>query len=337
MRYESSVLSVSWLPSEAVTGVPRLPFDLHLTHYDDPPPDVVDDPAPLIESNQVRFANHLRAWVEIDDREIVDCGYSGGGHIAVTTAQVTGLRLAFAPIPYPDLQRRPSVHQDTVTFVQTTGGRSGIPAPRHVWGKPFIQIAAPVIWTTLELTIDVQGRARGSVIGASRVPRHWVYDSGGRLASKVGAMDFTRWYHESFGARTPWASADEAVLVTAVESDLERRLSTRIMRGGRPPLMRRLNPGETLVEQGQRGDELFVLLDGVLRVEVSGDVVAQIGPGAVLGERALLEAGRRTSTLRADTPCLVAVTTADGLNAQELTELSRWHHREDATPGPGGF
>ncbi|WP_448071770.1 hypothetical protein [Georgenia yuyongxinii] len=61
MRYESSVLSVSWLPSEAVTGVPRLPFDLHLTHYDDPPPDVVDDPGPLIAANRVRFANHLRA------------------------------------------------------------------------------------------------------------------------------------------------------------------------------------------------------------------------------------------------------------------------------------
>ena len=34
-----------------------------------------------------------------------------------------------------------------------------------------------------------------------------------------------------------------------------------------------------MVEQGEAGDELYLLLDGVLAVEVDGDEVAEIGPG----------------------------------------------------------
>src|SRR5205823_24368 len=38
MRYESSVTSLSWIPSEAVTGATRTAFDSGFTHYDAPPP-----------------------------------------------------------------------------------------------------------------------------------------------------------------------------------------------------------------------------------------------------------------------------------------------------------
>jgi hypothetical protein len=40
-----------------------------------------------------------------------------------------------------------------------------------------------------------------------------------------------------------------------------------------------------LVRQGDPGDELFLLLDGVLIVDVDGEPVAELGPGAVLGGR----------------------------------------------------
>jgi len=43
MRYESSVTSISWIPSEAVTGSTRVAFDAGFTHYDEPPPAQVDD------------------------------------------------------------------------------------------------------------------------------------------------------------------------------------------------------------------------------------------------------------------------------------------------------
>ena len=43
MRYESSVTSLSWIPSEAVTGSGRMAFDSGFTHYDDPPPAATKD------------------------------------------------------------------------------------------------------------------------------------------------------------------------------------------------------------------------------------------------------------------------------------------------------
>ena len=87
--------------------------------------------------------------------------------------------------------------------------------------------------------------------------------------------------------------------------------------------------GSTLVEQGQAGAELFLLLDGVLAVEVDDKAIAEVGPGAILGERALLEGGLRTATLRAVTPCRVAVATADEVSEEALAELAKGHRREE--------
>jgi CRP-like cAMP-binding protein len=122
-------------------------------------------------------------------------------------------------------------------------------------------------------------------------------------------------------------------VVTAVETALERELSSLVMRGGAKPRKRRVEPGATLVEQGAPGTELFLLLDGVLVVEVGGEPVAEVGPGAILGERAVVEGGTRTSTLRAVTPCRVAVAEEDRLDRDALVELSRGHRREDTGAG----
>jgi hypothetical protein len=53
----------------------------------------------------------------------------------------------------------------------------------------------------------------------------------------------------------------------------------------------------------------------------------------VLGERAVLEGGVRTSTLRAATTCKVASARGDQLDRSALTELSTGHRREDGTVG----
>jgi CRP-like cAMP-binding protein len=101
------------------------------------------------------------------------------------------------------------------------------------------------------------------------------------------------------------------------------------MRGGSKPTIRKLKQGEALVEQGQAGDELFLLLDGVLSVDVDGKALAEVGPGAILGERALLEGGTRTATLRALTPARVAVASAEQISPDALTQLATGHRRED--------
>ncbi len=76
------------------------------------------------------------------------------------------------------------------------------------------------------------------------------------------------------------------------------------------------------------GRDMYLLLDGVLSVEVDGTPVAQVGPGAVVGERALLEGGRRTATLRALTPSKVAAASGDDLSPETLSELAAGHRRE---------
>ena len=164
--------------------------------------------------------------------------------------------------------------------------------------------------------------------GASTFPRHWVYDERGVLSAKSGLIDFDEWYRGAFGPHSPWGDENSPAVVTMTESALERELSSTIMRGGRRPTMVKLAADETLVEQGQPGNELFLLLDGMLAVEVDGAIVAEVGPGAVVGERALLEGGTRTSTLRAVTDCRLAKADAAQLDPAALAELARGHRRE---------
>lgn len=113
-----------------------------------------------------------------------------------------------------------------------------------------------------------------------------------------------------------------------METALERELAATIMRGGEQPAIRRLPAGEHLTVQGEAGHEVFLVLDGVVDVEVDGEPLAEFGPGAVLGERSVLEGGRRTSTVTARTACRVAVATADQIDRATLAELSEGHRRE---------
>jgi hypothetical protein len=200
--------------------------------------------------------------------------------------------------------------------------------PAGRWRRPFVQYHAPTAWSSLSLTLSASGSVEWAVEGASRFPRHWIYGPDGRLAAKTGMVDFDDWYRDAFGEGTPWGDQDSPALVTAVESALERELSATIMRGGRPKI-RRFAEGSTLVRQGDEGRALYLVLDGVVSVDVDGVEVAALGPGALLGERALLEGGRRTSTLRAATAVKVAEARKVELDLDALASVSETHRRED--------
>lgn len=329
MRIESSVTSLSWIPSEAVTGMTRLPFEMGMAHYDPPPPDVLGDLEGLRAADRFRFANDLRAWIEVEDGRVVDCGYAGGGVIGSTTVRMGPRAVVFQAVAFPDLHLEPEVSESAVRFVQTAGGRTGVPAPRTVRRPPFVQVAAPLAWSTLALTIRADGTSEWEVPGASPFPRHWIYDHTGGLAAKTGMIDFEQWYRTAFGRYSPWGEEDSPALVTVAESASERELSARIMRAGTKPEILRLGEGEVLVKQGDPGDSIFLLLDGVLDVEVGGEKLAEVGPGAILGERAVLEGGTRTATLRAVTPVKVARAAAAAVDTAALAEVSRGHRREE--------
>jgi hypothetical protein len=328
MRIESSVTAVSWIPSEAVEGLPKIPFTMGVAHYDDPPPDVIEDLDALREADAFREGNELRAYVEVEDGKITGYGHLGRGHIGVTRMKLGPRELSVAAVALPTIQADPEVGDGWVRFTQTAGGRTGMPAPRRVRGKPFFQINSAIAWTTLALTIKADGSSEHELVGASPFPRHWVYDKEGKLVQKSGMIDFEEWYRESYGKNTPWGDEDSPAFVTEVESALERELSRSIMREDAASKPRRVEANEMLTEQGDPGDELFLLLDGVLAVEVDGETVAEVGPGAILGERAVFEGGNRTATLRAVTPAKVVAVPAAEIDPSALEELAGAHRRE---------
>jgi hypothetical protein len=330
MRIESSVTSLSWIPSEAITGIgTKLPFESGVAHYDDPPPEVVDDLEALRDEDRFRFANRLNAWIEVDNGAIVGFGQSGTGMIGSTTLRLGGRSATFQAIALPDIQPEPTVGPNEVVFLQTAGGRTGVPAPRRVRRAPFVQFAAPLAWTTLELTLRADGSSSHRLAGASPFPRHWIYDGDGKFSAKSGLIDFTTWYRRAFGKHSPWGDLDSPALTTEVETALERELSVHIMRSGVKPKIRKVKEGATIVEQGDSGGELFLILDGVVRVEVDGERIAEYGPGSLHGERAVLEGGLRTSTMRAVTPCKLAVVAGSEVDPAALAELSAGHRKEE--------
>lgn len=331
-RIEATATTLSWIPSEAVTGLTRAAFETGFTHYDPPPPDVVGDLGELRAADRFRYANLLTGWAEAEDGRIVRAGYGDAAGVLMgsTTVRIGRLGATFAAVALPVLRREPEYLADgSVRLTQTCGGRTALPAPRAVPHPPFVQLQSPLVWTTLSLTLHPDGRSEPDLTGASAFPRHWVYDDTGTLVRKSGLTDYSAWAAHSFGARTPWGDEDSPALTVEVESAAERVLSRLLMTGAQRPRVRTLADGDLLTLQGEPGDELYLLLDGVLRVEVDGRRLAEVGPGAVLGERAVLEGGRRTSTLAAVTPVRVAVAPASSIDPGRLAELAGSHRRED--------
>jgi len=336
MRIERSITTVSWIPSDLLEGMGKMATRMKVAHHDPPPPDSLGDDVPAIiddlrMNDRFRFANQLRAYIEVDDRSsIIGHGYCGGGFIGATTMGLGVGSITIPAVQLDDLQREPEVGDTWVRFTQTVGGRTGAPMPRAVKHPPYIQYHAPIVWTTLELTIHSDGSHEASMVGASGFPRHWLFDHAGELVAKSSVAEYRKWMTDSFGRRTPWGDEDSPALVTEVETLLERELQGAIMRGGKKPDVRRIREGKVLVEQGSVSDELFLLLNGVLVVEVDGEQLAEVGPGSVLGERAVLEGGTRTATLRAVTECKVAVVPADRIDLDRLAALAGGHRREAA-------
>jgi hypothetical protein len=332
MRIESSVTSISWIPSEAVEGLPKLPFTMGVAHYDNPPPDRVDHIETMHRADLFREANELRAWIDVDDSgKIVDYAHGGRGRIGLTRLKLGPKEIAVPAVALPTL-RNTEVGDGWVRFTQTAGGRTGVPAPRTVRGKPYLQFHSAIAWTTLALAIRADGSSEHEVVGASSFPRHWFYDKDGKLVGKSGAIDFDKWYREAHEQNTPWGKEDSPAVITAVESAVERDLSLEIMGAKEKPRVQALSAGDVLVEQGETSAEpnlVYLVLDGILEVIVDGEIVGELGPGAIVGERAQLEGGTRTATLRAKTNGKVIGVRGEELDQTVLEAVAAGHRREE--------
>src|SRR5439155_27255275 len=113
-------------------------------------------------------------------------------------------------------------------------------------------VAASSAWPTLERGIRPAGQGETGPVAASPFPRHSLYAADRRLAGVFGAVEF------ELGDGTPWGDEGTPAFAAAVESELERRLASSILREGAKLVRRRVARGETLVEQGKPGGDLFV-------------------------------------------------------------------------------
>jgi CRP-like cAMP-binding protein len=74
--------------------------------------------------------------------------------------------------------------------------------------------------------------------------------------------------------------------------------------------------GKVLCRQGDPGRELFVLVEGTVKVERGGEEVNRLGPGDFLGEGALILSKPRNATITAMSPIRAIILT--GTNFKRL-------------------
>ncbi|HEY9011091.1 MAG TPA: cyclic nucleotide-binding domain-containing protein [Devosia sp.] len=88
---------------------------------------------------------------------------------------------------------------------------------------------------------------------------------------------------------------------------------------------RKLALGETLIEAGEAGGELYILVSGALRVTRDGVDLARIAePGALVGEMSVVLGLDHSATVTATEPTEVRVQ-EDGLRWLESTPLAALH------------
>ncbi|MCW5933623.1 MAG: cyclic nucleotide-binding domain-containing protein [Fimbriimonadia bacterium] len=74
--------------------------------------------------------------------------------------------------------------------------------------------------------------------------------------------------------------------------------------------------GDVMIRQFDRNNDLIVVLQGSARVRtISGDVIAELGPGSVIGEISLIDEQPRSATVVSSGETTVAVIPSSDLRA----------------------
>ena len=308
-------------PSGGGRGTVQAPFALGVAHYDAPPPDAAPDVDALLDADAVRFANEIRGSVEVKAGRVVDYRMSGGGRLGSTTGGLRSHGFTFAAASLPELAEAPSVTDDGVTFVQTAGGHTGVPVPRAVPHAPFWRLSAPLAWSSLSLTIHLDGSSESRIVDASPFPRHCLYDDHGRLTHKTALIRYRDWLRHADHERSPWSGAKRHVPVAAVRSEVERALADSIL-VSRAWRQQHLPAGGRLRDATITESEVHVLLDGVLVIEVDGKPEIEVGPGAIFDPALRTAESKARVSVRAETACRLAVMPRAQLDPQALIDVA---------------
>jgi CRP-like cAMP-binding protein len=105
------------------------------------------------------------------------------------------------------------------------------------------------------------------------------------------------------------AQKREALAGMPLFSRLQERELLRIMEVAE---LLEYDPGEVVMREGDRGDQLFIVVDGLLQIMRGEQLLSEVGPGEHFGEMALIRSMPRSATVRAvDKSELLAIRRAD--------------------------
>jgi flavin reductase (DIM6/NTAB) family NADH-FMN oxidoreductase RutF len=91
---------------------------------------------------------------------------------------------------------------------------------------------------------------------------------------------------------------------------LARDQLERLLAGGAE---RTYEAGEAIVRTGEPGDELYVVVEGNVRIERGGRTLARFGPGEIVGEVAVLDGRPRSADIVAEEPARCLAVSRDAL------------------------
>jgi CRP-like cAMP-binding protein len=65
----------------------------------------------------------------------------------------------------------------------------------------------------------------------------------------------------------------------------------------------RIESGTDIFREGDHGDRMYIVSEGVVELSVKGKVIATVSKGGIFGEMALIDDKPRSATARAKTDC----------------------------------
>jgi len=87
------------------------------------------------------------------------------------------------------------------------------------------------------------------------------------------------------------------------------------------PDFKTINSGETLLREGEPGDVMYVLIEGMARITNRGVLLDQIGQGDFVGELSVIDGSDRIATVTAMTDCKFVI-----------VDKKRFHFLVEETP-----
>ena len=336
MRIESSITSVSWIPSEAVTGITKGAFEAGFAHYDDAPP---DDIGPDIAGDVGGTAGGRRLPLRQPSRRLRRVRRRRLGRRrrlprwrrrSARPRCGSASSFTVAAVSLPDRQHEPEIGDGWVRFTQSAGGRTGFPAPRAVRRPPFVQYVAPIAWSTLRADAPRRRAQRGPPRrGVAVSPPLGLRRSRASSAAKSGLIDYKDWAGHAFGKHTPWGDEESPALVTEVETALERQLSSVIMHGAAKPEIRRIKAGTALTEQGAEAASSSSCSTACSSSRSTASKWPRSARVRWWGSGPCSRAAPARRRCGRVTPCRVAAVPVDAVDRRQLLALSGGHRREE--------